>query len=283
MDERGSAALYVVATPLGHLGDITLRALEVLRVVDVIAAEDTRHTGVLLRHYGIGKPLIAVHEHNEREAARRLIERLAAGQSVALVCDAGTPGVSDPGARAVAGVRAAGYRVVPVPGPNAAIAALSASGLEEPHFLFYGFLPARRSQRLAELRRLEALPCALVFHETPHRIGEAIEDLATVLGESRHLVIAREITKRFESIEAMPLGHAAQWLSGDANRSRGEFVLLVSGAPAKAVQEGDFDHVLEVLLAHLPLSQAVAAAVEITRAPRKSVYARALEMKAGGG
>ncbi|HCX33583.1 MAG TPA: 16S rRNA (cytidine(1402)-2'-O)-methyltransferase, partial [Rhodocyclaceae bacterium] len=263
--------------------DITLRALEVLRVVDVIAAEDTRHTGVLLRHYGIGKPLIAVHEHNEREAARRLIERLAAGQSVALVCDAGTPGVSDPGARAVAGVRAAGYRVVPVPGPNAAIAALSASGLEEPHFLFYGFLPARRSQRLAELRRLEALPCALVFHETPHRIGEAIEDLATVLGESRHLVIAREITKRFESIEAMPLGHAAQWLSGDANRSRGEFVLLVSGAPAKAVQEGDFDHVLEVLLAHLPLSQAVAAAVEITRAPRKSVYARALEMKAGGG
>ncbi|GAB4179063.1 MAG: 16S rRNA (cytidine(1402)-2'-O)-methyltransferase [Rhodocyclaceae bacterium] len=282
MEERGSAALYVVATPLGNLGDITVRALEVLRAVDAIAAEDTRRTRGLLRHYGIAKPLLSLHEHNEREALQRLIGRLAAGQSVALVSDAGTPAVSDPGARAVAGVRAAGCRVVPVPGPNAAIAALSASGLGEPHFLFYGFLPARRAQRLEALRGLAALPYALVFHEAPHRIGETVEDLLQVFGESRRIVIARELTKLFESIDEMPLGEAPRWLAADANRSRGEFVLLLAGAGARPAQPGDLDRVLRPLLGRLPLSQAVAAAGEITGAPRKAIYARALELRDAG-
>lgn len=278
MERQGSAALYVVATPLGNLGDITVRALEVLRAVDRIAAEDTRHTRKLLQHYGIGKPLLAVHRHNEQRSAQRLIERLAAGESLALVSDAGTPAVSDPGARVVARVREAGHRVVPIPGPNAAVAALSASGLAEPHFLFYGFLPATRAQRLAELDRLAALPHVLVFYETPHRIAGVLHDLVQRLGEERRLVVARELTKLFESIDVMPLREAPDWLAADPNRSRGEFVLVVSGAPAAPPEDARLDHVLGVLLAELPLRQAVGLAASITGAHRKAVYARALEI-----
>lgn len=267
----------MVATPLGNLGDITVRALEVLRTVDRIAAEDTRHTRKLLQHYGIGKPLLAAHQHNERQAAQRLIERLAAGESLALVSDAGTPAVCDPGARIVARVREAGYRVIPVPGPNAAVAALSASGLGEPHFLFYGFLPATRTQRLAELDRLAALPHGLVFYETPHRIASVLRDLAQRLGD-RRLVVARELTKLFESIDVMPLHEAPDWLAAEPNRSRGEFVLVVSAAPAMPPEDARLDHVLGVLLAELPLRQAVGLAASITGARRKAVYARALEL-----
>ena len=271
-------ALYVVATPLGNLGDITGRALEILRHADTVACEDTRHSRRLLEHYGIRAPLLALHEHNEEAAARRLVERLADGRSVALISDAGTPGISDPGAWAVARVREAGYRVVPVPGPNAAIAALSAAGLPDAHFLFYGFLPAKPAARRKEIEALRPLPYTLVFYEAPHRILESVADLATVLEQERTLVVARELTKVFEAIEAVSLGDALAWLAGDANRRRGEFVLIVSGAPSAPPRHADADRILKLLLAQLPLSQAVRLAAEITGEHRSTLYQRALEL-----
>ena len=201
--QKGKATLYVVATPIGNLKDITYRAIEVLKAVDVIAAEDTRVTAKLLNHYGIAsKKLIALHEHNEQRAAPRVIAELAAGRSVALASDAGTPAFSDPGARLVAAVREAGYPVVPIPGPNAAAAALSASGLAGPQFLFYGFLPAKSGERRSTIQALALLPYQLLFYEAPHRVLETITDLAAALGGSRSIVIARELTKLFETIHA---------------------------------------------------------------------------------
>lgn len=275
-------ALYVVATPLGNLADITLRALEVLRGVEVIAAEDTRHTSKLLARYGIRTRLVALHEHNEREAAAALVRRLARGERIALVSDAGTPGVSDPGARAVAAVRAAGYAVVPVPGPNAALAALSVAGLGEAHFLFYGFLPAKPAARRREIEALRALPYALVFYEAPHRIADTIGDLAADFEPERELVIARELTKVFEQIERMTLGEAPAWLAADPNRSRGEFVLVVGSAKATD-SSAQAERALRLLLAELPLNRAVKLAAAITGASRNALYARALELARTGG
>ena len=273
-----STALYVVPTPLGNLADLTERARTVLREVPWVAAEDTRHSQPLLRHLGAAARLIPAHEHNEREAAGRIIEKLAAGDAVALVSDAGTPAVSDPGARIVAAVRAAGFRVVPLPGPCAAVAALSASGLADPHFLFYGFLPAKAGQRRQALESLKALPYALVFYEAPHRVVEAVEDLAAVLGE-RTLVIARELTKLFESIHSGPLAEAAAWMRADPNRQKGEFVLVVSGAPAGA-DDGGGERVLKLLLADgLPVKQAARLAAAITGASKNALYERALQLK----
>ena len=209
-------ALYVVPTPLGNLADMTQRAIDVLRRVPWVAAEDTRHSAPLLKHYGAGARLLPAHEHNEEGAAQQVIGKLAAGESVALVSDAGTPAVSDPGARLVARVRAAGFRVVPLPGACAAVTALSASGLVEPHFLFYGFLPAKTKQREDELRALSGLPYALLFYEAPHRILETVESIARVLGNDRTLVLARELTKLFETIHSCPLGEAHDWLLADA-------------------------------------------------------------------
>ena len=221
-----SSALYVVPTPLGNLADLTRRAEEVLRAVPWIAAEDTRHSGPLLKQLGATGRLLPAHQHNEHEAAARIIDKLQAGESVALISDAGTPGISDPGARVVAAVRAAGGRVVPLPGPCAATTALSASGLNDEHFLFYGFLPSKAGQRRQAIENLRATPAALVFYEAPHRVLDTVGDLAELLGgdDGRTLVIARELTKLFESIHSGPLAEALDWLKADSNRQRGEFV-----------------------------------------------------------
>lgn len=252
------------------------RAIEVLRRVSWVAAEDTRHSAPLLRQYGCDARLLPAHQHNEEDAAQRVIARLAVGESVALVVDAGTPGVSDPGARLVARVRAAGHRVVPLPGPCAAIVALSAAGLGEAHFLFYGFLPTKAGQRAEALRQLAHLPYALIFYEAPHRIVESIAALATVFGPDRTVVLARELTKLFESIHSCRLGDAEAWLLADADRQRGEFVLLVSGAPPVA-ESGEAERVLRLLLDEgLPLSQATRLAHAISGVSRKALYQLAL-------
>ena len=274
------AALYVVATPIGNLRDLTLRALDVLKAVDVVAAEDTRVTRHLLQHYGIDARPIALHEHNETRAGERVVELLRAGKSVALVSDAGTPAVSDPGARLVRRVREAGFAIVPIPGASALTAAVSAAGLLEGRFLFYGFLPQRSAGRVRELEALRPLSIALVFYEAPHRVRETLADLAEVLGGERELVVARELTKLFETIHVCPLGEAPAWLDADPNRAKGEFVLVVQGAPAAAdTQAEDAERILATLLRELPLKQAVQLAAEITGAKRNALYERALALK----
>ncbi len=277
----GTATLYVVATPIGNLSDITLRALEVLRAVDVIAAEDTRMTARLLDRHGIAGKMVAVHEHNERASAERIAGLLAEGKSVALVSDAGTPAISDPGACVVAAVRAAGYPVVPVPGPSAVVAALSASGFENSRFLFCGFLPARAAERRGVLADLVAQTATLVFYEAPHRVVECVADLCVILGGERDIVFARELTKIHETIHRCQLAEAVSWLEADDNHRRGEFVLLVAGAPDVPNTDAvDFDNTLKILLAELPLKQAVALAVKLTGGSRNVIYERALALKA---
>ncbi len=274
------ATLYVVATPIGNLADITLRALEILRIVDAVAAEDTRVTGRLLSHHGITKRLIAVHEHNEKRATGQVLALLGAGQSLALACDAGTPAISDPGALLVGAVRSAGFPVTPVPGPSAAIAAFSASGLADPHFLFYGFLPERAGPRRRALEPLAALPYAVVFYEAPHRIEDCMADLRAAFGDERRVVIARELTKLFETVHECALAEAPAWLAADAMHRKGEFVVIVEGAQPRAERdEGPVRHALTALLAELPLRQAVDLAVKITGVARNDVYKLALDMK----
>ncbi len=277
-----SSALYVVATPLGNLGDLTTRAAEVLRAVPWVAAEDTRHSAPLLRHLGASARLLPAHEHNEEAAAQQVIDRLAAGEAVALISDAGTPAVSDPGARLVARVRAAGYRVVPLPGPCAAVTALSASGIAAPHWLFYGFLPSKAKQRAEVLRELANQPNALLFYEAPHRILETIAALAEALGAARRIVIARELTKLFESIHACPLGEALAWLEADANRQKGEFVLIVDAPEAVPGDDAEAGRVLKLLLDDgLPVKQAAKLAHAITGAAKNMLYERALALRDG--
>ena len=278
--QKLETALYVVATPIGNLRDITLRALEVLATADVVAAEDTRNTVYLLSHYGIStNKLIAAHQHNERDAAEKIIARLQAGQSVAFVSDAGTPAVSDPGALLVQAVRAAGLRIIPIPGANAALAALSAAGLSEPHFLFYGFLPNKSAARRTALQSLLSYPCTLVFYEAPHRIVECVADLCAVLGGERQIVLAREITKQFETIHVCALRNAEAWLRSDSNQQRGEFVMLVSGAVPQPGLSMETLGILSRLLDELPLKQAVRLAAKITGASRNELYQRALQIK----
>lgn len=276
------ATLSIVATPLGNLGDITLRALEALRSADVIACEDTRHARRLLDHHGIRTQLLALHEHNERQATEKLIALLEAGKQVALISDAGTPAVSDPGARAVAAVRQAGFRVTPLPGPNAAIAALSAAGLEGP-FHFVGFLPAKVGARRTALESLKTIHATLVFYEAPHRIEETVADLVALLEAQREIVIARELTKLFEQIERMPLTAAPAWLAADENHRRGEFVLLVSAPPPPPSVNGgidaESDRILKLLLTELPVKQAAKLAAAITGQPKNALYDRALTLK----
>ncbi|WP_152089822.1 16S rRNA (cytidine(1402)-2'-O)-methyltransferase [Azospira sp. I09] len=276
------SALYVVPTPLGNLQDMSLRAVEVLKAVPWVAAEDTRHSQPLLRHFGSGARLLPAHQHNEEQAAQGVIDKLAAGEAVALVSDAGTPAVSDPGARIVARVREAGFKVVPLPGACAAVTALSASGLMAPHFLFYGFLPAKAGQRQKELEALAALPYSLVFYEAPHRVLESVEALAAAFGPERTIVFARELTKLFETIHACPLGEALEWLKADSNRQRGEFVLLVEAAPEDA-DDGAGERVLKLLLAEgLPVKQCAKLAAEITGASKNELYQKALALKDAG-
>jgi 16S rRNA (cytidine1402-2'-O)-methyltransferase len=273
-------ALYVVATPIGNLGDITLRALEVLRSADLIACEDTRHSRHLFEHYGIRAATLSLHEHNEAAASEKLIAALTDGRRVALVSDAGTPGISDPGGRACAAVRAAGFAVIPLPGPNAAVAALSAAGLNDPHFLFVGFLPTKTTARRRQIETLKPIEATLVFYEAPHRVADAVTDLAAVLEPQRTLVIARELTKLFEQIAVMPLADGPAWLAADENRQRGEFVLAVSGAPAHAGIDAESERVLGLLLADLPVKQAARLAADITGVSKNLLYDRALELKA---
>ena len=273
--------LYVVATPIGNLGDITLRALETLKVVDAIAAEDTRHTSGLLSHFGISKKLIAVHEHNEHQSAEKLLMQLNAGENIALVTDAGTPGISDPGAVVVDFVRKAGFKVVPIPGVSAVIAALSASGIAQNGFLFHGFLPASGASRRKTLEVLKTHTVTLVFYEAPHRIVESITDMANVLGAERRITFAREITKTFETIYSCDLANAAAWLEADTNQQRGEFVLLVEAAAIKEAEEFSEEtvRVLKLLLVDLPLKQAVKLTAEITNEKKNDLYEFALSLK----
>ncbi|MDR2111506.1 MAG: 16S rRNA (cytidine(1402)-2'-O)-methyltransferase [Candidatus Accumulibacter sp.] len=274
-----SSALYVVPTPLGNLADMTPRAVEALRRAAWVACEDTRHSAPLLKHFGVSARLLAAHRHNEEAAAQQIVARLDEGESVALVCDAGTPAISDPGARVVARARAAGHRIVPLPGPCAAVTALSASGLAEPRFLFHGFLPAKARQREEALRELAGLRHALVFYEAPHRIVETVEAMRSVFGPERTLVLARELTKLFETIHVCPLGEAPAWLEAEANRQRGEFVLIVSGASPSA-DDGEGERVLKLLLGEgLPVKQAAKLAHAITGAAKNALYDLALRLR----
>ena len=272
------STLYAVATPIGNLRDITLRALDVLRGVDRIAAEDTRVSSGLLRHYGIATRLIALHEHNERAQAARIVALLQEGLSVALISDAGTPGISDPGAELVGIVRAAGFAVLPIPGPSALTAALSVTGWPALPFTFIGFLPPKAAARRAALDALADARSALVFYEAPHRIVATLEDFAACLGGARRITIGRELTKRFETVHETTLAGAALWVAEDPDRQRGEFVLVVEGAPAAAADAPDAadQRVLNLLLEELPASRAAKLAAEITGKPRRAFYALAL-------
>lgn len=276
----------MVATPIGNLADITLRALHVLQQADTVACEDTRHTQSLLRAYGIDKTasqLLAVHQHNEAEAAQNVVQRLHEGQRVAYVSDAGTPGVSDPGARLVATVQAAGLRTLPLPGASSITTALSAAGAvahsaEHGGFVFAGFLPVKNAERASAIGRLAGEPRCVVLLEAPHRIGELAQALA-VLGE-RPVTLARELTKQFEEVVTQPAQALTAWLEGSPQRSRGEFVVLLHPVPV-AGDDGESLRVLRLLLAELPLKTAVRLAAEITGASRNQLYDTALNWKKG--
>ncbi len=265
--------LHVVATPIGNLGDLSPRALDTLRGVAAICAEDTRHTRQLLSHYGVEQTLIALHEHNEAGLADRIVARLLAGESLALVSDAGTPLVSDPGFRLVAAARAAGIKVSPIPGPSALIAALSVAGLPSDRFAFEGFLPAKAGARRERLAALASEPRTLLFYESSHRIEDALADAVTVIGADRPAAIARELTKLFETVLSGTLGELRARVAADADQRKGEFVLLIQGvgddADAKLV-EGR--RVYAKLVEHLPPSTAAKLAAEITGSPRKALY-----------
>lgn len=272
-------ALYVVATPIGNLADITVRALKVLSVVDAIACEDTRNTGQLLSRYGLNKPLFAAHQHNEREAAQKIVERLRTGERIALVSDAGTPAVSDPGARIVDAVIDAGLTVIPIAGASAAIAALSASGLMAEQFRFIGFLPSKDRQRDTLLASLRSDPATLVFYEAPHRIADTLAACARAFGDERRVLIARELSKLFEQVHRCRLGDAAGWIAADANRQRGEFVLLIEAASTNdddGMEEAR--RLLAILLEECPVSQAAALAAKITGMKKNALYTLALQL-----
>jgi 16S rRNA (cytidine1402-2'-O)-methyltransferase len=274
--------LYVVATPIGNLDDLSPRALLTLNEVSLIAAEDTRHSSKLLRHFGILTPVIAFHEHNERDKAAELIAILGKGKSLALISDAGTPLVSDPGYRLVHAAHAAGIRVAPLPGACAAIVALSASGLPSDRFAFEGFPPAKSTARRAWFEALASEPRTIIVYESPHRIVESLHDMVMVFGETRTAVYARELTKQFETVRNATLGEIAHWVEGDSNQQRGEIVVLIHGAaPAAAEASEDAARILRILIKELPVSQAAALAAEITGQKKNQLYELALQLKPG--
>jgi 16S rRNA (cytidine1402-2'-O)-methyltransferase len=284
-DSPQPGSLYVVATPIGNLGDLSPRAVEVLRSVQRIAAEDTRHSRKLLQHFAIQTPLVAVHEHNERELAPRLVEQLRAGASLALISDAGTPLISDPGFNLVRLAREAGVRVIPVPGPSALVCALSASGLATDRFVFEGFLPAKRVARRARLAELHHDSRTLILYESSHRIVECLQDLAEVFGGGRHAVLARELTKQFETIRDASLEELAQWVATDRNQQKGEIVLLVAGCPQpeKYQVSAEAEQLLAILLDELPVKLAAKLAARITGLNKRDLYDRALQLKTPRG
>ena len=275
--------LYVVATPIGNLADIGQRALEVLAGVDLVAAEDTRHSARLLRHYGISTPMISLHSHNERETGARLLQRLGQGLSVALISDAGTPSISDPGTHLVGMARDRGVRVLPVPGPSALTCALSASGLPSDRFVFEGFLPARPVARRQRLQTLAAEERTMVFFEAPHRIQETAQDMVAAFGDERYAVMARELTKMFEEIEGGSLPDLLSWLGSKPEREKGEFVIVVRGAatPDPGTVGPEDERVLRVLLDDLPVARAAALAARLTGKKRRLLYERALRIMGG--
>jgi 16S rRNA (cytidine1402-2'-O)-methyltransferase len=277
---NASGTLYVVATPIGNLDDITARALRVLREVALIAAEDTRHSARLLQHFGIETPLAACHEHNERDQGGRFLARLQAGEDVALISDAGTPLISDPGFHLVRQARAAGVAVVPVPGACALIAALSSAGLPSDRFIFEGFLPAKANARRGRLEEMKEEPRTLIFYEAPHRILESLEDMRSVFGGERPAVLARELTKTFETLKGAPLDELCGWVAADSNQQRGECVVLVGGWQApegEGALSAEALRVLDLLLAEMPVKRAAALAAEITGVRKNLLYQAALE------
>lgn len=279
-----ASTLYVVPTPIGNLGDITHRALEVLKGVDLIAAEDTRHTGLLLQHFAINARLFALHDHNEQQKADHLLAKLQEGQSIALVSDAGTPLINDPGYHLVRRCREAGIRVVPLPGACAAITALSAAGLASDRFCYEGFLPAKTKGRKDTLQALIEEPRTLIFYESTHRLLESLQDMVTVLGPQRYVVLARELTKTWESIHGAPVGELLAWVQEEETRRRGEMVLIVEGhkvqtddaLPAAALRT------LALLQKELPLKKAAALAAEIHSVKKNALYKYALEQQNSG-
>ncbi|MDH4561622.1 16S rRNA (cytidine(1402)-2'-O)-methyltransferase [Pseudomonas sp. BN411] len=280
---NASGTLYVVATPIGNLDDITARALRVLREVALIAAEDTRHSARLLQHFGIETPLAACHEHNERDQGGRFLARLQAGEDVALISDAGTPLISDPGFHLVRQARAAGVAVVPVPGACALIAALSSAGLPSDRFIFEGFLPAKANARRGRLEEMKEEPRTLIFYEAPHRILESLEDMRSVFGGDRPAVLARELTKTFETLKGAPLDELCGWVAADSNQQRGECVVLVGGWQApegEGALSAEALRVLDLLLAEMPVKRAAALAAEITGVRKNLLYQAALERQA---
>ncbi|RMQ39851.1 hypothetical protein ALP86_02873 [Pseudomonas amygdali pv. mori] len=273
-------SLYVVATPIGNLDDMSVRALKVLREVALIAAEDTRHSARLMQHFGISTPLAACHEHNERDEGSRFITRLLAGDDVALISDAGTPLISDPGYHLVRQARAAGVPVVPVPGACALIAALSAAGLPSDRFIFEGFLPAKAAGRKAKLGRVKEEPRTLIYYEAPHRILECLQDMEQVFGADRQALLAREITKTFETLKGLPLGELRAFVEADSNQQRGECVVLIAGWTPPEDEDvigEEARRILDLLLAEMPLKRAAALAAEITGVRKNLLYQVALE------
>ncbi len=281
---KRAGALYVVATPIGNLLDITRRALDILKSVSLVAAEDTRHSRKLLAHYGIGTPLLALHEHNERAATAGLLRRLDAGEDIALVSDAGTPLISDPGFHLVRSAREAGLRVVPVPGPSALTAALSVAGMPTDRFIFEGFLPAKQAARRQRLLELQDATATLVFYESSHRILASLGDMQALFGANREATLARELTKTFETIRQASLAELVAWVEADSDQQKGEFVVLVHGAvkPAVAGIDTETERVLTLLMAELPLRQAAALAAQISGIGKNVLYEHALQLKDQG-
>ncbi|MDH5178488.1 MAG: 16S rRNA (cytidine(1402)-2'-O)-methyltransferase [Gammaproteobacteria bacterium] len=275
--------LYIVATPIGNLGDLSQRALEILQSVDLIAAEDTRHSQKLLSHFGIKTHCIANHEHNEREMTEKLLQRLRDGASIAVISDAGTPLISDPGYHLVNQAQAHNIRVIPVPGASALLAALAAAGLPTDRFSFEGFLPNKQAARRKVLQQLRSQTATLVFYESPHRILDSLRDMGEVFGREREAVLARELTKTFETIKRDSLENLARWVEQDKDQQRGEIVLVVAGAAPRDPDliDAETEQTLNVLLNYLPVKQAAAAAAEISGVKKNKLYARAVEMKEG--
>jgi len=274
-----AGTLFVVATPIGNLQDITPRALEVLRSVALIAAEDTRHSARLMQHFGIGTPMTACHDHNERGKGERLVARLLAGDDLALISDAGTPLISDPGYHLVRQAREAGVRVSPLPGACALIAALCAAGLPSDRFAFEGFLPAKSHGRRQRLEGLAAEQRTWMVYEAPHRLLECLDDMREILGPERRVVLARELTKTFETLRSAPVAELADWVRGDSNQQRGECVLVVEGAAAPVADEVSAEamRVLDALLQELPVKQAARLAAQITGGRKNHLYQLALQ------
>lgn len=280
-DRRLGGTLYVVATPIGNLGDMVPRAIETLQTVDLIAAEDTRHSARLLAHFDIKTQCVAYHDHSDNDRTQSLVNRLLAGDSIALISDAGTPLVSDPGYRLVRGARQVGIRVVPIPGACAMVAALSAAGLASDRFAFEGFLPAKQVGRLSALQAVADDTRTLIFYEAPHRIVETLEDMCQVFGDAREIVMAREITKTFETIYGDAAKNLCEWVKADSNQQRGEIVLIVQGAPKRDEQgiTAEQERIMRVLLDELPVKQAAAIGAKVTGLKKNYLYQWALEQE----